>query len=857
MNHVPENSFHPMQSVPRRQNASNNHGSNRSLYQVPSRNQGHFNPRANRSPSCCQLCDFSGHIAKNCPQLMQSSPAANYATTNANWILDSGANHHITADLNNLSLHSNYEGPDSVTIGDGSGLAISHMGSTHLSTPSTAFHLKNVLCVPKASHNLISVAKFCQQNNVYVEFHPFSFFEKDLKTGATLMCGPTSGDLYTLQPSLPTPPTNLHASRSTNNLWHARLGHPSPKTLHQALKTFLPSNRATQRVHLSRHVVFVEDEFPFSLPNPQPSPPLLPQSFWHPLPNILAYPHQPNTTETIIHTSMPPIPPIADPQISSSSPPTSSNITHANSTTPQSTEPTLSNSNNIQHSPSPTQNSSPQTTPPLERISTSSSESLRPITRSMNNIQKPNKKYLLVTKHPLPSSHEPTCVSQAMASAEWRAAMASEFNALMQQGTWDLVPKNTASNIIGIPVIKPSTVRLVLTFAIQQRWHIRQLDVNNAFLHGKLQETVYMQQPPGFHHPDYLDHVCKLKKSLYGLKQAPRAWFTALHSFLLSYGFVNSKSDPSLFIYLKGDVKLYTLVYVDDILITGNNDQAIVKCISTLATKFSIKDLGSIHFFLGVEVIPTTQGLFLSQHQYIHDLLDRTKMKDAKIVHSPMSTSSPLTRNDGTSAANITEYRSIIGALQYLSMTRPDIAYTVNKLAQFMQHPSSTHFTALKRLLRYLKATIFHGLHLKNSSSHNLYAFSDADWAGNRDDYTSTSAHITFFGGNPISWKSFKQKAVARSSTEAEYRALASASAEVLWLSSLLSELHVNLPTIPTIYCDNLGATYLTVNPVFHSRMKHIAIDIHFVRDHVRNNKIRVQHVSTKDQLADCLTKPL
>ncbi|PNY17813.1 retrovirus-related Pol polyprotein from transposon TNT 1-94 [Trifolium pratense] len=483
-----------------------------------------------------------------------------------------------------------------------------------------------------------------------------------------------------------------------------------------------------------------------------------------------------------------------------------------------------------------------------------------------------------------------------MNSPEWRSAMASEFNALIQQGTWDLVPKNHASNLIGCkwvfrvkrhpdgsidrykarlvakgfhqrpgldydqtfsPVIKPSTVRLVLTLAIQHRWHIRQLDVNNAFLHGKLLETVYMQQPPGFQNPDYPDHVYRLKKSLYGLKQAPRAWFNTLCSFLLSYGFFNSKSDPSLFIYLKGDVKLYRMIYVDDILITGNNDQEIQRCISTLSTVFSIKDLGSIHFFLVVEVIPTTHGLFLSQHKYIRDLLDRTQMADAKIVHSPMSTSSHLTQYDGTSAVDATQYRSNIGALQYLSMTRPDIAYTVNKLAQFMQSPSSTHFTSLKRLLRYLKATIFHGLHLKRSSSPTLYAFSDADWAGNRDDYTSTSAHITFYGGNPISWKSFKQKAVARSSTEAEYKALASASAEVLWLSSLLSELHVCLPTTPDIYCDNLGATYLTVNPVLHSRMKHIAIDIHFVRDHVRNKRLRVQHVSTKDQLADCFTKPL
>lgn len=163
-----------------------------------------------------------------------------------------------------------------------------------------------------------------------------------------------------------------------------------------------------------------------------------------------------------------------------------------------------------------------------------------------------------------------------------------------------------------------------------------------------------MQQPPGFHNPDYPYHVCRLKKSLYGLKQAPQAWFNTLYSFLLSYGFINSKSDPSLFIYLKGDAKLNTLVYVDDILITGNNDQAIHRCISTLATVFSIKDLGCIHLFLRVEAIPTTQGLFLSQHKYIHDLLGHTQMADAKVVDSPMSTSSQLTQYDGTSAVDAT-----------------------------------------------------------------------------------------------------------------------------------------------------------------------------------------------------------
>lgn len=174
-----------------------------------------------------------------------------------------------------------------------------------------------------------------------------------------------------------------------------------------------------------------------------------------------------------------------------------------------------------------------------------------------------------------------------------------------------------------------------------------------------------------------------------------------------------------------------------------------------------------------------------------------------------------------------------------------------------MHRPTTGHWSLAKRLLRYLRGTLDHGLLLRRDSPLSLHAFSDADWAGNQDDCTSTSAYVVFLGSNAISWCSRKQRSVAKSSTEAEYKAVALAASEVLWLSSLLRELSVTSPEPPVIYCDNIGATYLCSNPVFHTRMKHIAIDFHFVRERVQRGQLKVSHVSSSDQLADSLTKPL
>ncbi|PON51233.1 hypothetical protein PanWU01x14_217940, partial [Parasponia andersonii] len=183
--------------------------------------------------------------------------------------------------------------------------------------------------------------------------------------------------------------------------------------------------------------------------------------------------------------------------------------------------------------------------------------------------------------------------------------------------------------------------------------------------------------------------------------------------------------------------------------------------------------------------------------------------------------------------------------------------YAVNKLSQFMHSPTETHWSAAKWILRYLKYTIHHGLFLRCSQQLCVTAFTDADWAGNRDDRSSTSAYIVYLSGNAISWCSKKQKSIVRSSTEAECRALASCAAEILWVKNLLGELQVPCLSTPQIFCDNIGATYLSVNPIFHSRMKHISIDYHFVRNHVARGSFIVSHISSKDQLVDALTKPL
>ena len=231
------------------------------------------------------------------------------------------------------------------------------------------------------------------------------------------------------------------------------------------------------------------------------------------------------------------------------------------------------------------------------------------------------------------------------------------------------------------PVVKPTTIRILIHLTVTYSWVLRQLDVNEAFLHGSLIEDVFMQQPQGFRDPQFPQHVCKLQKAIYGLRQTPRAWYTKLQNFLLSIGFIISKSDSSLFIHLQQKFTMFLLIYVDDIIITDTSSQQVQQFITTLAHRFSLKDLGPLAYFLRVEAIHTSSDLFLFQYKYIRDLLEKHNMFGANAISTSISSTVSLKLHDGALPTDPTKYRQVIGSMQYLSLTRPDISSVVNKLS--------------------------------------------------------------------------------------------------------------------------------------------------------------------------------
>ncbi|KAJ0467191.1 putative RNA-directed DNA polymerase [Helianthus annuus] len=638
---------------------------------------------------------------------------------------------------------------------------------------------------------------------------------------------------------------------------------------HHGYRCFDPS---TERIYIARHVRFNEHIFPYQPPsNPSPSPePSSPYISIFPNPPT-DFPSEPSQPSTPIQPTIPTFDP--------------------NPPSPPNPPPSPPN-------PPPSPPNPPP--PPVQRTRP---PNLRPNPKQSNRYNPAA--YTVSTSTSLPL--EPTSFTIANKYVEWRHAMSTEMNALYRNGTWTLVPPVPNANIVdckwvyrlktdengkisrykarlvakgfhqqhGVdyhetfsPVIKPATIRTVLSLAVTNKWPLKQLDIQTAFLHGDLEETVYMRQPPGFVDPAKPNHVCLLNKSLYGLKQAPRAWFKKLSMALHQLGFYGSKTDPSLFIHHSAGSLVYLLVYVDDIIITGNNSTTVARIIEQLNSLFALTDMGQLHYFLGIEVIHKGHDLLLSQRKYIGDILQRAGLAECKPISTPMSTSSVLLPDDSSLLADPSRYRQTVGALQYVTLSRPDIAFAVNKVSQFMQAPTENHWAGVKRILRYLKGTLSLGLWIRHTSGYrlqaftdshwstNLQAFSDSDWAGCPIDRRSTGGFAIYLGTNLISWSARKQKTVSRSSTESEYKAIADTVAELIWIKSLLRELGLNSEA-PTLWCDNLGATYLSANPVFRARTKHVEVDYHFVREQVSQGKLNVKFISTDDQIADIFTKPL
>ncbi|KAI0504692.1 hypothetical protein KFK09_015645 [Dendrobium nobile] len=348
----------------------------------------------------------------------------------------------------------------------------------------------------------------------------------------------------------------------------------------------------------------------------------------------------------------------------------------------------------------------------------------------------------------------------------------------------------------------------------------------------------------------------KTDVTIYGLKQAPRQWYTTFTNHLITTGFQHSKADPSLLIYRRQDTQIFLLVYVDDILITGNNEAAISDLLNKLNSQFTMKHLGIARHFLGISIQSTKDTYFLSQHAYALSLLQQTNLVKCNSLSNPSVTKEPSHFQPDNTIPDATMYRRITGGLQYLTITRPDIAHSINTLSQHMHDPTPVHLYLLKRLLRYIKGTINFGLPITKSSL-DLRTFSDADWAGDPITRKSTSGFCTFLGDNLVSWTVKKQTTVSRSSTESEYIALAAATADTIWLKRLIADFNIPHDRPISVYCDNTSVIALANNPVFHARTKHIEIDQRFICDHIQHKTISVLPISTVDQIADIFTKSL
>ncbi|CAJ2672156.1 unnamed protein product [Trifolium pratense] len=644
----------------------------------------------------------------------------------------------------------------------------------HASLPPSMWH--HALQMTTYLHNILPNKKFSLQSPTKI------LYQKDPSYSHLRVFG------CLCYPLIPSTSRHKLQPRSTPCIF---LGYPSN---HRGYKCYELSSR---KIFISRHIFFEENTFPLAnsnIPNTvgynflDNDTPFLPS-------HTYTTPTQNNSTTT--SPPNPTFPPSNSP--SSSNTPFSSNSppaplhNHISPNTTSTSSTTSTPTNQSQHH-------NPPTIPP---------HSPQMTTRSQHGIVKLRKLFILHTSNKTSISPLPTNPIGALNDHNWKLAMQDEYNALIENKTWELVPRPSNANIIrsmwifrhkknldgsferykarlvgnganqqtGIdcgetfsPVVKPATIRTVLSVAISKSWCLHQLDVKNAFLHGNLDETVHMHQPPGFRHPQFPDHVCLLKKSLYGLKQASRAWYQRFTDYVATMGFSHSMSDHSLFIYHHDNDIAYILLYVDDIILAASSNTLRKSIMAQLSSEFAMKDLGPLSYFLGISVNRHSKGLFLSQKKYAEEIIERAGMSSCKPSPTPVDTKAKLSSTSGNPYHDPTEYRSLAGALQYLTFTIPDISYVVQQVCLFMHDPKTHHMSALKRIIRYVHGTIDFGLHLYPSSIDKLISYTDTDWAGCPDTRRSTSGYCVYLGDNLISWSVKRQPTLSRSSAEAEYR---------------------------------------------------------------------------------------
>ncbi|WVZ72126.1 hypothetical protein U9M48_020636 [Paspalum notatum var. saurae] len=476
---------------------------------------------------------------------------------------------------------------------------------------------------------------------------------------------------------------------------------------------------------------------------------------------------------------------------------------------------------------------------------------------------------------------EPLSYRDAILHPEWQLAMAEEIAALERTGTWDLVP--TPSHVRPITckwiykvktrsdgslerykahlvargfqqehgrdydetfthVAHMTTVRALLAVASVREWSISQLDVKNAFLNGELREEVYMQPPPGYSVPEGM--VCRLRRSLYGLKQAPRAWFQRFASVVTSPGFSASAHDPALFVHTSSRGRTLLFLYVDDMIITGDDPQFIAFVKARLSEQFLMSDLGPLRYFLGIEVSSTHEGFYLSQEKYIQGLLDRASITDHKTEETPMELNLHLSATDGEPLDGPTRYRHIVGSLVYLGVTRPDISYSVHILSQFVSAPTQLHYSHLLRVLRYLRGTMSRRLFFLRSSSLRLRAYRDAIWASDSSDRRSLS-RLLLRSGRRFLVRVRRGRVACYGSCDGR--------GDLVMVVACRFWCFVSIPT--PLLTDSTGAISIARDPVKHELTKHIGVDAYYTRAQIQDGVVTLRYVPSELQLADFLTK--
>lgn len=514
-----------------------------------------------------------------------------------------------------------------------------------------------------------------------------------------------------------------------------------------------------------------------------------------------------------------------------------------------------------------------------------------------------NVAYCLLTEDGEPLTfHEATSGSDVPL---WMTAMQEEIEALHKNKTWQLVPLPRGRKAIGnklvykikrdsndqveryrarlvvkgyaqkegidfneifSPVVRLTTIRVVLAMCATFDLHLEQLDVKTAFLHGELEEEIYMLQPEGFTEIGKENLVCRLNKSLYGLKQAPRCWYKRFDSFIISLGYNRLSSDYCTY-YKRFDGDndfIILLLYVDDMLVAGPNKDRIQELKAQLAKEFDMKDLGPANKILGMQIHRdrNNRKIWLSQKNYFNKILRRFNMQDCKPVSTPVpvnfklsSSMCPSNEAERREMSRV-PYASAVGSLMFAMIcTRPDIAQAVGVVSRFMANPGGEHWNTVKRILRYIRGTSDAAL-CYGGSEFTVKGYVDSDFAGDLNKSKSTTGYVFTLAGGAVSWVSKLQTVVALSTTEAEYMAATQACKEAVWIQRLLEELgHMQKKIV--LFCDSQSALHIARNPAFHSRTKHIRVQYHFVREVVEEGSVDMQKIHTDENLADVMTKPI